>query len=445
MISALLKTIEQGMNVMRSSSRLLLVGVLLFVFPILFIWITQSFFSTAQSNIVSSEKQKVGVLHDSLTISAQASESRDELIPELIQRYVEQNADISKIRVVEMDTDGVLIKYSFDQEEVGTYVVSDELFKNLPLANTKEVFIYPVIIDGVRTWQVFSGVETGDARLIIFTEHSFQLIDSVMLARQQKSYLGLTGIFLFLIALAYWLNRQTQWERQHAKLAQKMVERDLFTNMIAHEFRTPLTAIKGYASFLEESSELSADNKRFATNVRISAERLVLLVSDFLEVARLQSGKIKISKERLDVAGVLTPAVEDLQMMAKNKNLVLIYKKSPTPIYLKTDRARLTQVVTNLLSNAIKYTDTGMIEVECEETSSQVVLRIKDSGSGISAEDQKKLFTPFTRVGGVDGQSVPGTGLGMWITQQLLVLLDADIAVESIHGVGTHVIVTFNT
>jgi signal transduction histidine kinase len=445
MISTLLKTIDRGMHVMRSNSRLLLVGILLFVFPLLFIWITQSFFSTAQSNIVSSEKQKVGVLHDALAISSQDSLKSDILVPQLIARFIEQNDDVTKIRVVEMAADGVLIRYSFNESEIDSYVESDELFKNLPLANTQEVFIYPAVIDGVRTWQVFSGVETQGKRLVVFTEHSFQMIDSVMLARQQKSYLGLTGIFLFLIALAYWLNRQTQWEKQHDTLAKKIVERDLFTNMIAHEFRTPLTAIKGYASFLEESDELSPDNKRFATNVRISAERLVLLVSDFLEVARLQSGKIQISKERIDISEVLQPAVDDLQIVAKNKDLQLVYKTPFEPIFLKTDKARLTQVVINLVSNAIKYTEFGVIEIECERTVTAVILRIKDSGSGISAEDQKKLFTPFTRVGGVDGQSVPGTGLGMWITQQLLVLLDADIAVESIHAVGTHVIVTFNT
>jgi len=91
----------------------------------------------------------------------------------------------------------------------------------------------------------------------------------------------LSAIFLFLIGLAYWINKQVQWEKLHQKVAKQLEDRDLFSNMIAHEFRAPLTAIKGYASFLEESETLDTENKRFANTIRMSAERLVVLVCSF--------------------------------------------------------------------------------------------------------------------------------------------------------------------
>jgi signal transduction histidine kinase len=295
----------------------------------------------------------------------------------------------------------------------------------------------------VRTWQVFSSVEKEDVSYIIFSEHSFQLIDSVMLARQQLSYLGLSAIFLFLIGLAYWVNKQTQWEKRHEKLSKQMEERDLFSNMIAHEFRSPLTAIKGYASFLEESDSLQTEDKRFANNIRVSAERLVLLVNDFLEVARLQSGKMEFKEESVDVRDVLTKVTEDLQMTATDKDLQLVYEAPVQPILMKTDSARLTQVVTNIVSNSIKYTESGVIGLECTKEAAQLTIRIKDTGVGISAEDQKKLFAPFVRFGESDNSSTIGSGLGMWTTKQFVTLLGGKIGVESIQGMGTHVVVTF--
>jgi signal transduction histidine kinase len=443
MISSILTTLEQGLKVMRSNSRLLLVGILLFVFPLLFVWITQSFFSTAYNNIDSSQKQRVSMLHDSLQVVLQEEIKDDVLLSKLIDQYMSENTDITKIRVVEPETEGTLITYSFDPQEVGTYVVSDSLFKNLPLSSANGAFIYPTSINDVRTWQVFSSVEKAGTSYVIFSEHSFQLIDSIMLARQQQSYLGLSAIFIFLIGLAYWLNRQVQWEKRHGKLVKQLEDRDLFSNVIAHEFRAPLTAIKGYASFLEESDTLDFENKRFANNIRISAERLVLLVNDFLEVARLQSGKIEFKNESVDVRHVLTKVIEDLQITADNKNLQLVYESPKQPILMKTDSARLAQVITNIVSNSIKYTESGLIELECISEASQLTIRIKDTGMGISAEDQKKLFAPFMRVGEVDKTTITGSGLGMWITKQFVALLGGEIGVESIKGVGTHVVITF--
>ena len=98
-----------------------------------------------------------------------------------------------------------------------------------------------------------------------------------------------------------------------------------------------------------------------------------------------------------------------------------------------------------MAGKAIKYTNKGTVEVECAQIPGEVTIRIKDTGTGISAEDQKKLFAPFTRVGGVDDTATTGTGLGMWITKQLVTLLGGTIGVESIKGVGTHIVINFRT
>lgn len=435
--------LERGITVMRMNSRLMMVGILVFVFPLLFVWITQSFFNTAYDNINTAEKTRVGLLHDTLAHVIGNSSELESILPPLLAKLAQENPDITKIRVSEVETDGTLIRFALDTDLVGTYEESDQLYRTLPLSSAQNSFIFETNIDGERTWQVFRYVERDSGDLYLLTEHRFGLIDSVMLARKQQSYIGLAAIFVFLIALAYWLNSQSDWERNHRKLKQQLHERDLFSNMIAHEFRSPLTAIKGYASFLEESQNLEKDELRFASNIRISAERLVVLVNDFLEVARLQSGKMSIEKQGVDMREIISRVRDDLQVMAEKKGLQLVYEEPVQNIPMNTDPARMTQVLTNLVSNAIKYTDSGAVELECTQYGGETFIKIKDTGMGISAEDQKKLFAPFTRVGGVDQTSTTGTGLGMWITQQLVDLLGGKIGVESIKGVGTHVVVQF--
>lgn len=443
MISALLTTLENGFTVIKSNTKLLLVAILVFVFPLLFIWITQEFFATAQSNITTAEKQRIGILHDALGALVLQGNASLDTTREFITQVASDNPDITQLRILEVQAGEFSVVSAYQTELEGKLDPNADSFKQLPLTANDAPLIFPLSINGVRTWQVFRSVETADTEYIIFSEHQFRQADSVMLARKQQSYFGLTAIFIFLMALAYWLNRQIHWRAAYEDMKRKMHERDLFSNMIAHEFRAPLTAIKGYASLLQESETLDNENKRFAETIRMSAERLVYLVSDFLEVARLQSGKLKITKQEVDIRDTIERVVADVEPLATEHGLTVSYNRAKAPIRLTTDEDRLIQVLTNIISNSLKYTKQGGVEVVCEDSSRKLTIRIKDTGMGISAEDQAKLFAPFTRVGGVDQTDTTGTGLGMWITKQLVTLLDGRIGVESIKGVGTHIVISF--
>lgn len=443
MISGFLHILQGGVGVMRANSKLVLVGILVFVFPLLFLWVTQNFFNTADHNIDTAEKQRVSLLHDSLAAILINSTEPIPVIEKLINKFILENPDITKIRLVEKDVTGFKIIYSQEPTLIGTYEKSDQLYRSLPLSGSEDSFIYETYINNVRTWQAFRSVQMSDRELFIFSEHSFRLVDSVMAARKQQSYLALSVIFVFLIILAFWLNRQVHWHNEYKKLTDRLDKQDMFTKMIAHEFRSPLTAIKGYASLLADSKNLSTDEVRFANNITGSAHRLVALVSDFLEVARLQAGAISIEKKLVDINPILTKVVNELETLASKKGLALKYLTTDIPVMLNTDANRLTQVLNNLVSNAIKYTDEGTIEIEASNQAREVVIVIKDTGTGISAEDQQKLFSQFTRVGGVDKTSISGTGLGMWITKELVTLLGGSIGVESIKNIGTHVVIVF--
>ena len=442
MISKILINMENGLKVMYSNSRMLLVGVLVFVFPILFVWLTQNFFDTAYDNINSSEKKRVSMLHDSIASAIKYSDADSEFLSTLISEYTVANPDITKIRIVDEVSGSFKILVSADPAQVGSVEQSDELYRNLPMGSG-DSFIVESVLNGQRIWQSFREVTVGDEELFIFSEHSFAVIDSIMAQRKQQSYFGLSAIFVFLIALAYWLNRQVYWHKRSLWLETKLAERDMFSNMIAHEFRTPLTAIKGYSSFLEESKTIPAEERRFAANIHLSAERLVVLVNDFLEVARLQSGKLQVNIKSVNMNTLLGRVIDDLRAIAQEKNIGLEFVQPKDVVLLETDADRMIQILTNIITNSIKYTKAGKVIITCEESRGKVTLRVKDTGMGISAEDQRKLFTPFTRVGGVDQTTTTGSGLGMWITSQIVALLKGTIGVESIKGVGTHVVITF--
>lgn len=441
-ISQTLVAFERGMKVMQLNTRLLLVGVLVFVFPLVFLLMSQSLFDTAQKNINTSEKQRISSLHDSISSVTALIQPGSDGVRDLLLTYAQNNTDITLINVVKETPGGYLIEQSADLDTVGTFDENTALYQNA-LGDPNQSLIFEYSANGVRYWQAVRKFSINSQTYYVVSDHSFKNLDSVMTARRQESYLGLTFIFAFLLVLAYWLARQIHWQARHKKLEAILEERNLFTNMIAHEFRAPLTAINGYSSFLAEAKNLGKKQSGYVENIQTSTSRLLDLVNDFLEVARIQSGKMNLQYQTVDVGEVTKNVVGALQPMAIEKNLTLTLQDSSVPLHLDTDPQRLTQVLTNIINNSLKYTDKGSVTVSIEKNPVNLTIRIKDTGMGISSDDQKKLFSPFMRVGGVEKTTVTGSGLGMWITKQLVDLLGGSIGVESIKGVGTHVVLTF--
>jgi signal transduction histidine kinase len=410
------------------------------VFPILFVYTTESFFNTANLNIESSERQRVSTMQDSLAQLVRIAEVSE--LQTAVEYLAKQNSDVTEIRILSNVSDGMQTLVSLDPDHINAIEPQAKLFSTT-YSKPGETFISPIRINEVRYWQAARQVqlENGEVRFI-FTEHSFGSIDEVMMKRRQESYLGLSAIFLFLMGLAYWFAKQIDWRKKYLLLEAQLHERDLFTNMIAHEFRAPLTVISGYVSFLMESQAIHPAERRFVTNIQASTLRLLALVNDFLEVARIQSGKMAFEFAEVDVRAVIQSVVESNTLSATKKGLTLTYVPNDTAMMHKTDSKRLTQVLQNMVSNAIKYTEKGSVEIVAEQNPLATVIRIKDTGMGISAEDQQKLFAPFARVGGVEKTAITGTGLGMWITKQMIDLLKGTVSIESIKGVGTHVVIT---
>ena len=432
----MIPVLKSGFANLIRHTQLIFVVVLVVIFPLIFLFTFQQFIDTAKSNTNTVVLQKIDSLHDTLEFLVKNNLNNTGSL----KAFSAKQEDLNKVRIVKEEGDRLIIINDFESEKIGTAEENIQPYKS-SFVNNGETVIYNPIISGQPITQAFRAIEISDQNTYyIFTEHDFSTLNSLLENRIEKSYLVLTFIFIFLIALAYWVARQINFEQRFSNSLDQLKERDLFIDALVHEFRAPLTAIRGYASLLEEVT--SGEEKDFSIRIKEASSRLVVLVNDFLEASRIQSGKLKIAINEIDIKKTIDMVMDDMEPLASIKNLKLKTNLPLDPILLLTDEKRLEQILTNIINNAIKYTDKGEIAVTLESDHVFTTITIADTGGGISAEDQKKLFSPFVRVGSSDqNEKVVGSGLGMWITKKLVDQLHGQISLESIKGVGTHVII----
>lgn len=432
--------LRRGVRAIRSNNKLLFVVTLLFIFPALFLYVTHTFLETAEKNIETAEKRKVELLHDAVGALLTTYVSNQTVLQNFIDGVQRNASGITEIKVVRKDQSGYLVLESFESTKEGSYEQISDIYTWVQ-PNQGHTFIFPSEAADGRVWRALRTVVVDGQDYYIVSEHSFDAIDAVLDARTQHAYLVLSGIFVFLIVLAYWFGRQIDWHKRHDVLQQKLKERDAFSNMIAHELRTPITAIRGYSSFLAESQTVSEKEKTFVDAIMQSTGRQAALINDFLEVARIQSGTIAITKTTGDIQPTILAVIEALQSAAKEKSLNLTYHKLAVPVVVSTDTNRLYQILQNLVSHALMYTKSGGVEIGLDVSPKSVSIRIKDTSEGISPEEQQKLFEPFAKMTHVGQVKLADTGLGMWITKQLVEALGGSITVQSKKNAGTQVVV----
>ena len=196
----------------------------------------------------------------------------------------------------------------------------------------------------------------------------------------------------------------------------------------------------------DEKEKADEEILDIANKINISAERLGVLVDDLLNVSRIEQNRIKMEPEQLDPQPLVKEVIEEHELQAREKNLKINYQKPQENILIEIDKDRFRQIMINLVSNAVKYTQEGEIDVkmEVDKTGRQLMIKVKDSGIGMSAKDREKLFSKFYRVQNKHTRDVSGTGLGLWITKRLVEIMKGSISVDSIEGVGSQFTITFS-
>ena len=215
--------------------------------------------------------------------------------------------------------------------------------------------------------------------------------------------------------------------------------KDEFVGMISHDLRTPLTSITGYVELLrdEETGPLNDEQRSFLEVVARNADRLLHLVSDLLLVARLETGRLELERDELDLADVAAQAVESAGPRAEAKGLTLSFARDGATRVLG-EPGRLAQLLDNLVSNAIKFTpEGGRVSVLVSAANDAVLLEVSDSGIGIPDEERAHLFERFFRASGAVARQIPGTGLGLYISKAIAEAHDGTIHAESAAELGT--------
>ncbi len=442
-MNSLITLLGNGVGYIREHPQMLMTLVLAVIIPIAFLVNGQQFLSAAKTNQERLEKDRIGMLHDIFSGYLIATNFDQVKIQSEIVRLAELNPDIKKFQIVQDDEREFKIIASIDSTQIDTMVLNPDSYRSANI-NPNESFIRPLAIDGVRYWQSFKLIQMpNQPDYYVFTETSLEHIDSLFAERIMKAYYWLLGLLLLILYLLFRHIRIIDYSYLYREMKKANEMKDLFTNMIAHELRAPLTAMRGYASMIREREGVDEVSKKNALEIESASGRLITIVSDLLDVARIQSGKLHIELGTVHVSGVARSVTEALHPSALEKRITLKVADMSGNLTVDGDEKRFYQALTNVVSNAIKYTKEGTITVELTDAKDRIEIRVKDTGMGISSENQKKMFAPFFRVEGEETASITGTGLGMWVTKQLVELMLGSIGVESIKGVGTHVVMTF--
>lgn len=210
-----------------------------------------------------------------------------------------------------------------------------------------------------------------------------------------------------------------------------------FVSTVSHDLRSPLTSIKAYAEMLNMAGDLNDKQEMFASRIASSVERITNLIGDLLDLSKIESGideEIKV----VDLTGLASEVVAELQSHADRKRQQLVYHSSGRAVWVAGNELRLKQVVSNLVSNAIKYTpDEGQISVILQPGDRQVLLEVEDNGLGIPPAALPFVFDKFFRVKDTDRAEIEGTGLGLAICKSIIEKYGGRIWVQSQHHQGS--------
>ena len=216
--------------------------------------------------------------------------------------------------------------------------------------------------------------------------------------------------------------------------------KDEFISLTSHQLRTPLTTVKGYLSMLldGDTGELTPPQRKLVEEAFNSSQRMVHLISDFLNISRIQTGKFMIELNEANLADILSEEIDLLRISASSRRMRLDYEYPENFPSLMIDEGKIRQVMMNFIDNAIYYSPQGStIRIVLMHTAKHVEFRVIDQGIGVPRAEQHKLFTKFSRASNAKKQRPDGTGIGLFMAKKVVVALGGVIIFQSEEGKGS--------
>lgn len=283
-------------------------------------------------------------------------------------------------------------------------------------------------------------------------EHDLQQREAEITAMRERSFLqigGLTGFMFLLLIVSYIIihrdiHRIRRYKEKTVTLIRQLHESDMQNkelissrkkamHTITHELRTPLTAIHGYAELIA-NGETATQTERYSGNIRQASQRMIAMLNALLDFFRLESGKESVNAAPFRLQGMAEALSAEFTPLAEAKDLCLTVECN-ADVILMGDKERIMQVCGNLLSNAIKFTQIGSVSLRMDYNGSVLSVVVEDTGSGMSEEEQQRVFGAFERLSNAVTQD--GFGLGLSIVKRIVDMLGGTVRLESKKGRGS--------
>ncbi|MDD5303855.1 MAG: ATP-binding protein [Elusimicrobia bacterium] len=283
------------------------------------------------------------------------------------------------------------------------------------------------------------GYRVGDVRGGISVSLPYDAVASSL----RRNFIGMIVLavlllILFVLTLYFLIWRLMESLSQlNSDLASLNETKDRFLGMAAHDLRTPLAGVVGLAQLLQEEP-LGPEQRQFVDGILASSERMLSLITDLLDVAKINRGRLDLNLQDADVAPLLSQAAEFIAPIAKKKGIALETKIAADAGSMKLDSKRILQVLDNLLSNAIKYSKAGTtVTIGAERSGGRLSIWVQDQGVGIAEKDLPKLFLEFSQTDSRPTAGEESHGLGLAIAKRLVELHGGTVHASSAPGKGS--------
>lgn len=435
----------------RSYPSVLYSFALIFILPFILSYNAFLAAKAFQNNVDYNLQTKALIVENILGIYLSDSLENSEILQQKIELITNDNPEIRDLSVA-LPQQGGVFKIIASQNRSEINAEAKEPFSALfGLSFSREQGSINLISkNGERFWSIIKPVynkETGEKLGLLIMALSLKESDTLITKTIFRSFIIVIVAIVLSLFLIFHHTRLFGYVSLSEKLQELDRSKDIFIRMATHELQSPIINIRGYLLALEEEvgGSLTQNQKELFSRANLSAKNLSDLVYDILEVSRIEQGRLDFTSQKIFPAKIITEVVQDLKMKAEQKYLKLSLNLKEGSYFINANANRFRQILVNLIENSIKYTPKGEIRVKAgpDGVEKRYVIEVEDTGLGISAENQQKLFERFYRVKTRETADIPGTGLGLWLSKKMCETMGGRIFVESMKDVGTKFTLAF--